>query len=463
MSTPNTHLGAKKIGAILKNCKSIYFIGIGGINMSSLAHISLKRGYVTGGSDRTPSALTQRLEGCGIRINYSHKAENVRGYDAVVYTVAISPDNPEYTEAIRLGIPCISRADFLGYIMTGYGRRIGISGMHGKSTCTSMCAATFIGASVSPTVLSGAELDIMDGAYSVGEGEDFIFEACEYMDSFLDFNPTVAVILNIEMDHVDYFHSMEQIRDSFSKYASLAGEDGYAVTNADDENVRLALADFRGTKITFGISSERADFRAVNISESRGKFNFDIHKSGRFFCHVDLSVTGYHNIYNALACAAAADLSGLSPKDISRGLASFRGAKRRMEYKGNMLGAELYDDYGHHPTEVHTTLRGAKGLAQNRLICVFQPHTYSRTKALLEEFSLAFEYADKVLLSDIYAARETDDGSVSSAVLAKKIGDKAQYCGDIPNTAEALRKTLSDGDVAVVMGAGDIWKIFDIL
>lgn len=463
MSTPNTHFGAKKIGAILKNCKSIYFIGIGGINMSSLAHISLRRGYATGGSDRTPSALTKRLEECGIDIKYHHTAENVHGYDAVVYTVAISPDNPEYTEAQRLGIPCISRADFLGYVMTGYSRRIGISGMHGKSTCTSMCAATFIGAGVSPTVLSGAELDIMGGAYTVGDGEDFVFEACEYMDSFLDFNPSIAVILNIEMDHVDYFHSMEQIRASFAKYASLTGEGGFAVANADDENVRLALAEYRGTRVLFGIHSEDAELRAVDISESCGRYSFDIQKSGRYFCHVDLSVTGYHNIYNALACAAAADLSGISPEDISRGLASFRGAKRRMEYRGRLKGAELYDDYGHHPTEVHTTLKGAKGLARNRLICVFQPHTYSRTKALLGEFSSAFEFADKVLLSDIYAAREKDDGSVSSHKLAELIGERAVYCGDIPSTAKSLRETLSDGDVAVVMGAGDIWKIFDII
>lgn len=326
-----------------------------------------------------------------------------------------------------------------------------------------MCAATFIGAGVSPTVLSGAELDVMGGAYTVGEGEDFIFEACEYMDSFLDFNPTVAIILNIEMDHVDYFHSIEQIHSSFAKYASLTGEDGFAVANIDDKNVILSLSDYKGRLVSFGITSENAHFRAVNITETRGKYSFDILKKGKLFCNVKLSVTGYHNVYNALACAVAADICGISPEDISRGLASFGGAKRRMEYKGKLGGAELYDDYGHHPTEVHTTLRGAKGLAEGRLICLFQPHTYSRTKALLEEFSSAFEYADKVLLADIYAARETDDGSVSSRILAEKIGEKATYCGDIRSAAEALRAELRDGDVALVMGAGDIWKVFDIL
>ena len=463
MSTPNTHLGASKIDEILKNCKSIYFIGIGGINMSSLAHISLNRGFSVGGSDRSPSELTEKLERCGIKINYSHNAENIHGYDAVVYTVAISPDNPEYLEAERLGLPLISRADFLGYVMMGYSRRIGVSGMHGKSTCTSMCAQVFIGASVSPTVLSGAELEIMDGAYVVGTGEDFIFEACEYMDSFLDFNPNIAVILNVEMDHVDYFHSIEQIHSSFSKFASLVGNNGFVVANADNENVSLALREHKGRIISFGIDSENADFRAVNITESRGKYSFDILKKGDLLCHAKLSVTGYHNVYNALACAAAADLCSIAPSDISAGLEAFRGARRRMEYKGMLSGAELYDDYGHHPTEVFTTLKGARGLASRRLICVFQPHTYSRTKALLYEFSKAFEYADKVLLTDIYAARELDDGSISSAVLAEMIGEKATYCNTIKNTADTLRAELSEGDVAVVMGAGDVWKIFELL
>ena len=462
MSTPNTHFGAKAIGEMLKNCKSIYFIGIGGINMSSLAHICAKRGLVVGGSDRVASALTAKLEGCGIKINYSHKAENIKDYDAAVYTVAISPDNPEYAEAHRLGIPCISRADFLGYVMMAYKRRIGVSGMHGKSTCTSMCATTFIGAGVSPTVLSGAELSLMDGAYTVGDGDDFIFESCEYMDSFLDFNPSIAIVLNVEIDHVDYFHSLEQIRESFSKYLSITGKDGYAVINADDENVMLSAKEYVGHKVSFAIESA-ADMRAVNITCNSGRYSFDIEKKQSFFCHIDLSVTGYHNIYNALACAAAADICGISPEDISRGLASFCGAKRRMEYKGAVLGTELYDDYGHHPTEVLTTLNGAKGLAKNRLICVFQPHTYSRTKELFGDFCTAFEAADKVLLSDIYAARETDDGSVSSRMLAEAIGDKAVYSGDIQSTAKMLHDELSVGDVAVIMGAGDIYKVFDLL
>ena len=246
MATTNTHFGSESISRMLKDVKSVYFIGIGGINMSSLAHITYLRGYRVGGSDRSRTALTERLEAAGIKINYEHKKENLCGYDAVVYTVAISPDNPEYRSAQQRGIPCISRADYLGYLMTAYTRRIGISGMHGKSSCTSMCAQVLLDGGTEPTVLSGAELAVMDGAYHVGGEENFVFEACEYMDSFLDFNPTIAVILNIEMDHVDYFHSMEQIRSSFARYASLTGKDGYAVINGDDDEVREAMREYRG-------------------------------------------------------------------------------------------------------------------------------------------------------------------------------------------------------------------------
>lgn len=464
MSVANTHFGAHRIGELLRSSKSIYFIGIGGINMSSLAHIAQKRGFRTAGSDRTKTELTERLSRFGIEINYSHAAENLKGFDAVVYTVAISEDNPEYVEAKRRGIPCISRADFLGYIMSEYPRRIGISGTHGKSTCTSMCAETFIRAGVSPTVLSGAELTLMGGAYTVGDGDDFIFEACEYMDSFLDFYPSVAVILNIDLDHVDYFKSLDQMKRSFTAFAAKTGVDGYAIANIDDQNVRDALAEYSGTLLSFGIDSEDAIYRATDIRCARGRYSFTVTKHGSVLCEVSLSVTGYHNIYDALACAAAADLAGLSPDDISRGLAAFRGAKRRMEFRGELLGAELFEDYGHHPTEIRTTLDGARGLADGgRLICVFQPHTYSRTAALFSDFVSSLSVADHVIVSDIYAAREIDTGVVSSKMLADAIGERAIYGGDVKETADVLRAELRAGDVAVIMGAGNITDIFKFL
>ncbi len=462
MSTENTHFGAYEIGKMLANAGSIYFIGIGGINMSSLAHISFLRGYRVGGSDRCVTPITESLARAGITVNYSHDAANIAGYDAVVYTVAISPDNPEYAEAKRRGIPCISRADYLGYVMTGYRRRIGISGMHGKSTCTSMCALTFLNAGADPTVLSGAELDAIGGAYRVGGGENFIFEACEYMDSFLDFNPTVAVILNIEMDHVDYFHSMEQIRSSYRRFADITGDDGYAVVNADNSDVMKALGGYRGHLLTFGIH-EGSVFRAVNIKETNGRYSFDIIMYGNKFCHVDLSVPGYHNVYNALACAAAAYICGLSPESISQGLHKFCGARRRMEPKGKLNGADVYDDYGHHPTEVATTLSGAKKLSAGKLWCVFQPHTYSRTKAMFGDFVKALSVADAVLTVDIYAARETDNLGVSSALLSEAIGEKSIYCDSLSKAAAVLTSQIRADDTVVVMGAGDVYKIFDEL
>lgn len=463
MSTPNTHFGSERIGEMLKDCKSIYFIGIGGINMSSLAHISHLRSYRVGGSDRERTALTERLSGEGIEVFYGHDAKNIENYDAVVYTVAISGDNPEYLRALERGIPCISRADYLGYIMLGYANRIGVSGMHGKSTCTSMCATVFMEAAGDPTVLSGAELEAMGGAYRIGGGENFIFEACEYMDSFLDFNPSTAIILNIEMDHVDYFKSMEQICESYARFAAITGESGTVIANADNEFIPKALENYRGRVITFSTKSDAADYYAINIRYPEGMAEFDIMGREGFLAHVKLSVTGEHNVYNALAAFAAGHLSGLEPEPMARGLSKFHGAKRRMEYKGTVNGAPVFDDYGHHPTEVASTLSGIAKRSPERLFCVFQPHTYTRTYTLMEEFSHAFEAADRVFVSDIYPARETDDLGISGKTLAIRIGEKAEYISGVENIAEQINKLLYPGDILVVMGAGDIYKIFEYL
>ncbi len=465
MATENTHFGAKEIGRMLRGAKSIFFIGIGGINMSSLADISHTLGYEVGGSDRTPTALTESLSQKGIRVFYGHDRENVSGYDAVVYTVAISPDNPEYVRARERGIPCISRADFLGYLMTGYGRRIGVAGMHGKSSCTSMCAHTLIEAGADPTVLSGAPLSTMGGAYRVGGVENFLFEACEYMDSFLDFNPTVAVILNVEMDHVDYFHSMEQIYHSFGCYAALTGDGGCCIYNADNGETVRALSRYEGERITFGIHTSDAVYRAINLSERRGCYSFDLLRRGKLFAQISLNVTGYHHIYNALATAAVCDGCGLTGEEIAHGLATFSGAGRRMERRGSLRGAPVYDDYGHHPTEIRTTLRGARGLVNEggRLFCVYQPHTYSRTKALFDDFSDALREADRVILTDIYAARETDTLGVSSAILAEAVGERAIACESFSEAAHALCREVTEKDAVVIMGAGDVYQVFDEL
>ena len=463
MSVSNTHFGAKRIEQMLKECKSVFFCGIGGINMSSLAHVTLVGGMRVGGSDRTPSALTQRLENEGAEIVYSHRAENADGYDAFVYTVAIGEDNPEYQRAIERKIPVISRADYMGYLMTGYKNRIGISGMHGKSTSTSMCADMLMNANTDPTVLSGAVLSSMGGAYRVGSENYFLFEACEYMDSFLDFNPNIAVILNIELDHVDYFEDIEHIKRSYRSFADIAiGNGGCVIANGDDENVLSSLLGAENV-IYFGIKNKKAELIAENINEKNGRYSFDLIYKGEFVCRIKLSVGGYHNVYNALATAGVALVCGLSAEDITSGIAAFTGAARRMELKGNVCGARVFDDYGHHPTEISTTLDGAKRMLDGgRLFCVFQSHTYSRTKALFDDFAKALSIADKVIVADIYAARETDTLGVTPELLAERI-DGGVACHGFKNIADMLNSELREGDIAIVMGAGDIWQVFEYL
>lgn len=467
MSTPNTHLGAEKIREIMSAAadKDIFFLGAGGIMMSSLALLTKRAGFSVRGSDRARSALTEKLEAAGVQMLYSHAESNLGDRcGAVVYTVAVSPDNPEYARAQKEGIPCISRADYLGYIMTEYKNRVGIAGMHGKSSCTSMCAQIFLDAAKAgeqsdPTIVSGATYAPMGGAYYLGERDNFVFEACEYMDSFLDFNPTVAVLLNEEMEHVDYFKSMEQIRDSFARYASLVGKEGTVVYNIDDPDTVISAGRVEARKISFGLS-EGALVRATNIDLDSFPIEFDIEVECEHFAHVKLPSFGMHSVYNALAATAASLACGVSAETVTTGLANFKGAGRRMEFKGELGGAVIYDDYGHHPTEVKATLAGARKACRGRLICVFQPHTYSRTAALADQFIGAFAEADRVILADIYAAREENIYGISSEKLAAIVGDKAVYGGDLDSIAEIIKKTAKPDDMIIVMGAGDIFKVF---
>lgn len=468
MLTENTHLGAEAIGAIMDKSRGVFFIGIGGINMSSLAHLTHKAGYYTAGSDRTRSKLCEKLESEGIKVSYEHRAENIEGCDVVVYTVAIPVDNPEYAAAQERGIPCISRADYMGYLMTGYRQRVGISGMHGKSTCTSMCAGIFMDAGVDPTVLSGAELKKMGGAYRVGSGDSLIFEACEYRDSFLDFYPTVAVLLNIEPDHLDYFSDIEHIKNSFEAYVRRPGCE-WVVANADDEDVREVVERAGVRAVTFSLHSAAADYLASNITVEGGRYSFDVLRRGEYMCRVCLVIPGRYNISNALAAIAAADLCGIDTETIVRSLGEFTGANRRMEYKGRLNGARVYDDYAHHPTEIRASLEGIASLRAageyegGDLVCVFQSHTYNRTAALFDEFVTSFEDADRVIVADIYNARVGEDFGMSAEKLAMGIGARAEYVGDMRAIADYLKQTIEPEDTLVIMGAGDICKIFDMI
>lgn len=464
MAIENTHYGAERIGELLDACRSLFFIGIGGISMSALAMLSAHEGYAVGGSDRAETRLTRELREQGIEVFLGHHAAHVDAYDAVVYTVAIGEDNPEYLAAVAAGKPLLSRADYLGYLLSRFHTRVGIAGMHGKSTCTAMCTEIFL-AAADPTVFCGAELPSLGGMpCRIGHSrEHAIFEACEYMDSFLDFSPTVAVVLNIGMDHVDYFHSMEQIYRSFNRFAERTGEDGVLIRNADDPHSRIAFADYKGRQVTFGLG-EDADFRAREVSFDTSGSHFDFCVNGETLCRIDLRVTGMHNVTDALAAATAAYLCGLTADAISRGLAAFAGARRRMERKGVLpSGAVVYDDYAHHPDEIRATLAGARSMGYKRVLCAYQPHTFSRTAGLLDEFSRAFGDADCVMLVDIYAAREENIYGVTSKTLADRIGDGATYCGSFEATAEAIMQEAREGDLVLVMGAGDVFRVFDLL
>ena len=463
MALENTHYGARLIEQRLKGCHSLFFIGIGGISMSSLAQISLLEGYRVGGSDRNDNSQTKHLAALGAEIFRGHAAEHLTGYDAVIYTVAIGEDNPEYVAAVERGIPVISRADYLGYLMMRYRHRIGVAGMHGKSTCTAMCAHIFLEA-VDPTVLCGAELPDFGGSTCrIGGARDhFIFEACEYMDSFLDFSPTLAIILNVDLDHVDYFANIEQVRHSFLQYARRTGENGMVLLNADDRESVLSMEPFHGKKVTFGIDKP-ADYQAKQIKPHANGTEFDLYCKGLFLCHISLPVSGRHNVYNALAASASAVLCGISPETVAKALQSFRGAGRRMERKGKLNGAIVYDDYGHHPVEIRATLNAAKSMGYKRVLCAYQPHTYSRTAGLFGEFCEALSLADRVYLADIYAAREQNVYGVSSQSIAEKIGDKAVYCDSFGALARTIEREAQEGDLVIIMGAGYIFKTFGLL
>lgn len=445
----------------LENAEKIFFVGIGGISMSSIAFVFKSKGYDVSGSDRAESDMTRKLAAAGIKVYRGHDAANVAGADAVIYTGAVNEQNPEIAEAKRLGLPIIYRADALGYMMKKYGTRIGVSGSHGKSTCTAMISHVLIASGADPTVMCGAETAEMGGAYHVGEKKDFVFEACEYKDSFLGFFPSVSVVLNIDLDHTDYFTGgLEQIKGSFRKYAMLALSDGgAAVANADDENTVSALAGL--PCLTFGVKNE-ADFRAENVSYAGGYAEFDIVKRGAHFCRVSMSIPGEHNIYNALACACACDLAGVSSDDIGKYISDFAGLSRRFEKKGSVRGADVYIDYAHHPRELRAAVSAARGLCRGKLICVFEPHTYSRTYSLFSEFAASFSGADKVIFTDIYAAREVNTYGVSSAQLAEAAAG-GEYASSYADAAEKVRALARAGDLVLVLGAGTVTEVAGLL
>ncbi len=450
----------------------VYFIGIGGISMSGLAQILIQEGFKISGSDSKESAMTRALEQQNVKINYGQKAENITSadnIDVVVYTAAVHPDNPEFAAAKDAGIPMLTRAELLGQIMKQYDLPVAISGTHGKTTTTSMLSKILLEADTDPTLSIGGIFKDIGGNIRVGKSEYFVTEACEYTNSFLSFFPKISVISNIDADHLDFFKDLDDIRHSFKKFAQLLPDDGSLVISGDIENVNEITDGLPCRIITYG-SSESFDYYPSDIVyDDHGNPSFTAHLPSGKELKIRLAVPGIHNVYNALAAIAVANILNIEDEHIVSALSLFGGTSRRFEYKGEIGGVTIIDDYAHHPTEIKATLTAAQNYPHNKIWCVFQPHTYTRTKALLNEFADALSLADHVVLADIYAAREKDNLGISSRTLADKIvslGHECNYFPTIENFNEIekfLLQNCTKGDLLITMGAGDVVKIGDEL
>lgn len=445
----------------------VHFIGIGGISMSGLAEILLKEGFTVSGSDNKPSSLTGQLKAHGARIFIGQKAENIRpGTDLVVYTAAIHPDNPEWKAAHEAGIPMLSRAQFLGQLMDNYSRSIAVAGTHGKTTTTSMIAHILLAAQTDPTISVGGMLPSIGGNIRVGGSDIFLTEACEYTNSFLNFHPKYSIILNVEEDHMDFFRDIRDIRHSFHLFAQNTMENGVLFLNSAITAPEEITSGLSARVVTFGLNGSE-DYTAADIS-----YDETACVSFSWFCHgqnhgrVTLHVPGSHNVSNALAAIAFASEAGIRDEMIRKGLESFGGAARRFEYKGKLGGITVIDDYAHHPTEIRATLTAAGNYPHGRIVCVFQPHTYSRTRAFWDDFVSALSLADLVVLADVYAARETDTLGIRSEDLAEEIrnrGTECYYFSAFDEIENFLLKKCINNDLLITMGAGDVYKIGEAL
>ncbi len=441
----------------------IYFIGIGGISMSGLAEILLEEDFPISGSDAKASQLTSHLEVKGANIYIGQRASNISpDVELVVYTAAIHPDNPEYQRAVELGIPMLTRAELLGQIMKNYQLPIAVSGTHGKTTTTSMISHILLEAEKDPTISVGGILPAIHGNIRVGNSENFITEACEYTNSFLSFFPKISIILNIDADHLDFFKDLEDIRHSFRLFAQKLPQDGTLIINGDIPKLEEITKDLPCEIITYSLDNP-ADYKAENIVfDQMAHGSFDCVKNGEKIGRFSLSVPGMHNVSNALSAIALSLKMGIDVDTIQKGLLHFGGTDRRFQYKGKVAGVTVIDDYAHHPTEIAATLKTAASYPHKTIWCVFQPHTYSRTKALLPEFAEALALADKVVLAPIYAARETDTLGISSLDLQKLIeekGTEAVYFSTFDEIEEFLLKNCIHDDLLITMGAGDVYKI----
>ena len=446
---------SKNIEQYLVPGSRVHLVGIGGVSMRPLGLVLKGMGMEVTGSDMSQSAGTRELEEQGIPVVIGHRAENIQGAGCIIRTAAAHNDNPEIAAARAAGIPVFERAQAWGQIMKSYKNAVCISGTHGKTTATSMMTHVLMEADLDPTVMIGGYLPLLHAGHRVGRGDTIVLESCEYCDSFLNFFPTLAVVLNVDADHLDYFKDLHDIQNSFHKFASLATFG--IVANGDDPHTVEAMEGL--DYISFGLE-EKNRIHAANMCPDWR--HFDVICDGEYYCHLDMGVLGRHNAMNALAVAASAWMMGIPGETVSHGLESFHGAGRRMEFKGHWHGADVYDDYAHHPDELAATIAAFRSMGDRRLVLAFQPHTYSRTKALFDDFVRELKKADVCILAEIYAARERNTIGISSAHLAEQIPGSV-FCEDLPGVTQVLRETIREGDIVVTVGAGDIFRAGEAL
>ncbi|MDR1065520.1 MAG: UDP-N-acetylmuramate--L-alanine ligase [Oscillospiraceae bacterium] len=446
-----------QLGELLSRGARAHLIGIGGVSMSTLAEVLLRGGTTITGSDQSESDATRRLRELGIPITIGHFPESVRGAELIIRTAAVLDDNEEITEARRLGIPIFGRAEAWGHIMRPYRNAVCVSGTHGKTTTTSMVTQILLSAGTDPTVMIGGTLGSIGSGCRVGGGDTIVLESCEYADSFLNFFPTIAIVLNVDGDHLEYFGTLENVKKSFARFAALTPPDGHIICNADDENTMNALGGLERELLTFGFkpgAAVRGEAERVTGSGA----SFDVVYEDRTYCRVKLKVPGHHNVMNALAAAAVAIALGLPGEAAEDGLRDFIGAQRRFEYKGALRGADIYDDYAHHPSELRALLDMAFALPYERVLLAFQPHTYSRTSAHMDAFAEQLRRPAKTYLAEIYAARETNTYGVTSQDLAEKIPG-AVCCTTLDELTAALAREARPGDLIITVGAGELDRV----
>ncbi|NLK74070.1 MAG: UDP-N-acetylmuramate--L-alanine ligase [Clostridiales bacterium] len=457
-----------------KPCR-VHFIGIGGISMSGFAEYLHTNGFTVSGSDSQKSDITDHLQNLGIQVYWGQRASNITpDIDIVVYTAAIKPDNEEFMEVQRQGLPMLNRAEFIGQLMLNFDNAIAVSGTHGKTTTTSMLSLIFIEGGLDPTISVGGILDAIGGNIRMGKSEHFITEACEYTNTFLEFFPKKSIILNVDEDHLDFFKDIDDIRNSFHLFAKRLPKDGQLFINGEIDSYEELIKDVDCEVFTYGIIDSSYcdevrsyDYAADNIEfDSMSSGSFDLYYKGQFIDRIKLNVIGIYNISNSLPAIGIAMQVGIDIEDIKKALLNFTGTKRRFEYKGKIGGVTIIDDYAHHPTEVSATLTASKTYEHNNLWCVFQPHTYTRTKRHLKSFAKALALADKIVLSDIYAAREKNPGDISSLDLVrelKDLGKEVYYFSSFDEIENFLLQNCINGDLLITMGAGDIVKVGESL